>query len=805
MVTARVLSSGIPPSGDANKIWEYLVVGLDLILADSNEGLEYKMYMNLYTAVYNFCTSIKSSMDDGALYSSMDPSSVVHGTVYGRDLYMRLNKHITNYMKTIAERSAAHKGDDLLGFYNREWNKYGDSAKLIHNIFSYLNRHWIQREHDEGNSVSDVNSLMLQLWRDRFFMSIHGTLLEAVFNLMKRVRDGQVADINMVKSVADSFVALGSDDIGAGSKKMEVYDKYFLHPFIEATVQYYSAESERLLQESTIREYMNRVAERIKEEDERAELYLHESSLREFGQALDKVLISKQKANLISEFQPMLTALEGDDLRLLFTLLRRLGESAGLAPLRDIFTTHVRAAGLEAVKQVSDSKAVAEPAAGGGQANEARMFVSALLGVYELYAGLLQEAFSGDPGFSKSLDYACREFVNTNAMCQGATSKASMLLATYCDMILKKGSTATRAAGAEEASDEENLEKCLTQAVCIMRYLKDQDVFQKFYWKFMARRLVNEQSVSEHGEETMISKLKEVCSVDFTSKLTRMFTDVTVGREMTEEFRESLTGDYKLPFDFEMKVLHTVSWPLTAPSDTAALQLPAALGGVVDQYNQFYQKKRDKRKLNWLWQHSKADIKMFFPKAKGASAKVGYQFQVTTYQLAILLLFNAADGPGTGYGSSLGPSLTMPQIVDATGIDEDVVRGELEIFVKARLVNSTNGKVDAASVFSLNPDYKSKRLRLNLAGLKKPEQKREAADTMKAVDVDRSANIQAAIVRIMKARKKLGHRQLVEDTIRQIKLFQAQIDDIKKAIDQLIEREYIERSEESRDIYNYLA
>ncbi|KAI9502016.1 ubiquitin ligase (cullin) of SCF [Coemansia spiralis] len=798
MSAVRVLSSGIPPSGDADRIWEYLIVGLDAILENPGEGLEYTTYMNLYTGVYNFCTSLKSSMEEGAFFTSADPSSVVHGTVFGRDLYTRFNKHITNYMKTIAEKSTSYAGDDLLAFYNREWNKYGDSAKLIHNIFSYLNRHWIQREHDEGNNVSDVNNLMLQLWRDKFFMTVRNSLLESVFSLMQRVRDGQIADINMVKSVADSFVALGSDDIGSGSKKMEVYDRYFLRPFIDASVQYYRAESERLLQETTIREYMVRVSKRLKEEDDRAELYLHESSLRDFREALNKVLISKQKDSLVAEFQPMLDSLEREDLQLLYQLLRRLGENVGLDPLRDVFSGHVKKAGIEAVKRVSSSEEAA-----GGQASEARVFVTALLSVYELYAGLLHEAFSDDPGFSKSLDYACREFVNENAMCESGSGKASMLLATYCDTLLKKGNANVRAVGSEEASDEENLEKHLSQSISVLRYLKDQDVFQKFYQRFMARRLVYEQSISAHGEEVMISKLKEVSSVDFTSKLTRMFTDVTMGREMTEQFKEGLGDGYTLPFDFDMKVLHSVSWPLSAP-DTK-LTLPTELGGVCDSFTNYYVGKHQKRKLNWLWQHSKAEIKMFFPKATGPAAKAGYQLQVSTYQLTILLLFSADSGPGTGYDSPSGPSLTFDQIIAATGLDKETVQSEMELFVKARLFNSSNGKADEASTFTLNADFKSKRLRINLAAVKKPEQKRETTETMKSVDVDRMANIQAAIVRIMKARKQLSHRQLVEDTISQIKLFQAQIDDIKKAIDQLIEREYIERSEESRDIYNYLA
>ncbi|KAJ1877738.1 ubiquitin ligase (cullin) of SCF [Coemansia sp. RSA 486] len=76
---------------------------------------------------------------------------------------------------------------------------------------------------------------------------------------------------------------------------------------------------------------------------------------------------------------------------------------------------------------------------------------------------------------------------------------------------------------------------------------------------------------------------------------------------------------------------------------------------------------------------------------------------------------------------------------------------------------------------------------------------------MRAVDVDRMYTLQAAIVRIMKTRKQLTHRQLVQDTITMIKVFQASIGDIKKGIDTLIDKGYIERSEGSRDVYNYLA
>lgn len=57
----------------------------------------------------------------------------------------------------------------------------------------------------------------------------------------------------------------------------------------------------------------------------------------------------------------------------------------------------------------------------------------------------------------------------------------------------------------------------------VFKYIEDKDVFQKFYSKMLAKRLVQHMSASDDAESSMISKLKQACGFEYTSKLQRMF------------------------------------------------------------------------------------------------------------------------------------------------------------------------------------------------------------------------------------------------------------------------------------------
>jgi cullin 1 len=73
------------------------------------------------------------------------------------------------------------------------------------------------------------------------------------------------------------------------------------------------------------------------------------------------------------------------------------------------------------------------------------------------------------------------------------------------------------------------------------------------------------------------------------------------------------------------------------------------------------------------------------------------------------------------------------------------------------------------------------------------------------IEEDRSYIIEASIVRIMKSRKTMDHNSLVSEVLSQLIHFKPEPKAIKRIIESLIERDFLERNEEHSNMYNYLA
>ncbi|KAK9503850.1 hypothetical protein O3M35_010321 [Rhynocoris fuscipes] len=771
MSANRSQSTGVKQT-ELDQIWDDLRQGIEQVYR--RQYMSKTRYMELYTHVYNYCTSVHQQVSRSSTTKGKkgQVNKVSGGAqLVGFELYKCLRDFLRHYLVALLQDGVNLMDEDVLQFYTRQWEEYQFSSKVLNGVCSYLNRHWVRRECEEGRKgIYEIYQLALVTWRDNLFKQLNKQVTNAVLKLIERERNGETINTRLVSGVINCYVELGlnEEDPSAKGPNLSVYKDSFENVFLEDTERFYTKESTEFLRENPVTEYMKKAEQRLAEELKRVQVYLHETTSERLAKTCERVIIEKQMEVLHAEFQHLLDSDKNDDLGRMYQLVARIPDA--LVELRGLLEAHIANQGLAAIEKSLDTAS-----------NDPKIYVSTILDVHKKYNALVMTAFNSDTGFVAALDKACGKFINNNAVTRMAnsSSKSPELLAKFCDVLLKKSS---------KNPEEAELEDTLNQVMVVFKYIEDKDVFQKFYSKMLAKRLVQHMSASDDAEASMISKLKQACGFEYTSKLQRMFQDIGVSKDLNEQFRTHLINSNEpLDIDFSIQVLSSGSWPFQLSHN---FSLPTELERSVHRFTTFYSSQHSGRKLNWLYNMSKGELITNCFKNR-------YTLQASTLQMAVLLQYNSSE------------TWTVSQLQESTQIKLEFLRQVLQILLKAKLLcadEEDEGDLPLHTTLTLFTGYKNKKLRVNINMPMKAELKLEQETTHKHIEEDRKLLIQAAIVRIMKMRKVLKHQQLVAEVLNQLSSrFKPRVHIIKKCIDILIEKEYLERTEGQKDTYSYLA
>ncbi|VUZ46751.1 unnamed protein product [Hymenolepis diminuta] len=253
-------------------------------------------------------------------------------------------------------------------------------------------------------------------------------------------------------------------------------------------------------------------------------------------------------------------------------------------------------------------------------------------------------------------------------------------------------------------------------------------------------------------------------------------------------------------------VLHSQAWPISKQEE---VHLPVELEQCVRVYTKFYREHRPGTKLGWCFQVSHGDIVPLYTKRR-------FSFEVSTYQIAILMLFNNAN------------CYTVRQITQLTNVEEYQVIQILNYFLQKRIlmVTESDGSEEQltqqqvglsgsiTSIPTLTEDtlitlyfnYTNKNTRIYLHFLSKSEEKAETQKAMACIESDRKDIIGACIVRILKTRKRLSLQELWEEVRKQLAShFNPSLPQLKLNIEKLIERGFIRRDPNDMKVYEYIA
>ncbi|XP_023801743.1 cullin-4A-like, partial [Cyanistes caeruleus] len=99
-------------------------------------------------------------------------------------------------------------------------------------------------------------------------------------------------------------------------------------------------------------------------------------------------------------------------------------------------------------------------------------------------------------------------------------------------------------------------------------FLTGKDVFEAFYKKDLAKRLLVGKSASVDAEKSMLSKLKHECGAAFTSKLEGMFKDMELSKDVMVQFKQYMQNQSDPGnIDLTVNILTMGYWPTYTPME----------------------------------------------------------------------------------------------------------------------------------------------------------------------------------------------------------------------------------------------
>jgi cullin 4 len=534
-------------------------------------------------------------------------------------LTARMKAHAVQVVKPGISKMISRnpRGDVALTWIINQWRQWNEHWATIRSIYFYM----------DIPPQTPLKDMTINLFLQGVIAdpTIRDRTLHFTTDIISQARHGLDFDADLCQSAIQLFI-----DLGLYSDVLE--------PLILSESQSYVAEwaAERSA-EGDLRDYLKSVTGLFDSELLRADqLLLSSTTKRSLLTILENGAI-RACENRLTDENDVGDLLDDDseaDLADLYTLLGRCKLSNKLIKPFEKWIKNV-GTGI-----VFDDK------------HEDEMVVRCL-SLYKQIDRIYINAFQRNKDFAYALRDAFEEIMNktkkSSATHNTDNTKQGEMIAKYVDLLLRGGhraiptSVAKAYAPQHNAEEEDNevdeqdtiMNDQLDQVLDLFRFLHGKAVFEAFYKKDLARRLLMGRSASADAELSMLTRLKNECGEGFTHNLEVMFKDIELSKEEIAEHKNRVAEpDSRPSVDLSVMILSKAAWP-SYPD--IKVNIPLDVQNALKKFETSYEIHHNNRVLEWKHGLAHCQLTAQFPRGPKK------ELIVSGFQAVVLLLFNSEE------------------------------------------------------------------------------------------------------------------------------------------------------------------
>lgn len=812
LISSSLDSSSSPDLVDYEKLWSILANAINQIQCKNVSNLSYEqLYRKAYMLVVR---------------------------KYGGKLYENVGQLILQHLLTRRDHLLAINDDEeFMNQVLQEWEDHLQSMKFISDILVYLNRVYIK----ESKKLL-IYDLGIQIFKTSLIKyndnEIGLKIIQMILNEYTKARNGQVITTKsyITKSINMMELLLEKDqDLQLGDN---YYQQYFEPQFFNASELFFNQFINKLPKNGLV--YLDSIHQLIKDEESKMYFHIPFSSHAKLITLINNILI-KNNVDVILKFplnqqglsyllEPVINNIlqdKSDDqhlgyLKKIYQLIGRIDSNYQLLRVRlkesiisqgSILTDYIKNS-LENSKKIS----VNSP-------TFATKWIEALLKYKNQFNIISTQSFDSNPIIEQTIIFSMRDFINNLGK---IGVNAPEILSIYMDYQIKQINKSSKDFTSDPIND------LINKSLTFLKFIKDKDAFEAHYANHFAKRFLNSKIASQsinfnnklgvNIEELLISKLCEEMGASSLDKIIKMNKDIKLSKDTTKYWKKHLQTNQLNLIDLDLKICNVLDWPKSMTKDYKFFDEDpgfiwlSQLRPTMREFEEFWNtdNKNSNKSLFWSPKFGSIDLRITYPSQT-------YEINLATYAGIIMLLFAPQSIDSDGAPTSAfdeNRELTYEEIKELTGIPEQDLKRHLQsiaVAPRSRLLIKIpmTKDVNELDKFKLNSKFKSPSIKVKVLTVSASSSSKKLEKTDAEIENDavkqnitegRKIEVNAAIVRIMKSRHTLKHNELIEELIKQLaNRFQPPVILIKQRIEDLIEKEYLKRDDDDRNVYHYLA